>query len=287
MSQNEETTTFEASAYSGDGRARERVALPPSVFDGTVNMPVMHLAVKVYLANQRQGTAATKTRGLVTGGNQKPWRQKGTGRARQGSTRAPNWVGGGTVFGPQPRDYRLGLPRQVRSLARKSAFNARARENAIFIIDPLGYDAPKTSRMKELLTQLGIADRKVLLLTDGVSENVFLSARNLPSVQVMPYEDASTYHILWSDIVLIEAPAFGEPLTATGPIADSPEAAPRRKTAKAAKKAKKAGGADDEAVGAEEIAAAGEGEEKAPARARKTAGAAKKAGGSTSKKGEE
>src|ERR1700751_2695680 len=130
-----ETTTFEAASYSAQGRAREGVARPGDLFDGTVNMPVMHQAVKAYLANQRQGNAATKIRKYVVGGNQKPWKQKGTGRGRQGSTRAPHWVGGGTVFGPIPRSYAEYVPRQVRALARKSAFNARAREDAIVVID--------------------------------------------------------------------------------------------------------------------------------------------------------
>src|SRR5919205_2217691 len=148
------TTTFDAAAYTADGTARERVPLPAALFDGTVNMPVMHQAVKAFLANQRQGNASTKTRGLVVGGNQKPWRQKGTGRARQGSIRAPHWVGGGTVFGPTPRAYDQYVPRQVRVLARKSAFNARARENAIVVIDAFTYDAPKTSRLLGLLERL-------------------------------------------------------------------------------------------------------------------------------------
>src|SRR5215216_3355094 len=114
--------TFDAAAYTALGTARERVSLPPALFDGTVNMPAMHLAVKAYLANQRQGTAYTKTRGLVIGGNAKPWKQKGTGRARQGSTRAPHWPGGGTVFGPHgDRNYHEDLPKKVRQLARKSA----------------------------------------------------------------------------------------------------------------------------------------------------------------------
>src|SRR5436853_6025599 len=98
-----ENTTFQAAAYTAQGAERDRVTLPATLFDGTVHMPAMHQAVKAYLANQRQGNASTKTRGFVSGGNQKPWRQKGTGRARQGSTRAPHWVGGGTVFGPPPR----------------------------------------------------------------------------------------------------------------------------------------------------------------------------------------
>jgi large subunit ribosomal protein L4 len=220
-----ENTNFQAAAYTAQGTAREKVALPETLFDGTVNMPVMHQAVKAFLANQRQGNASTKIRKYVTGGNQKPWKQKGTGRARAGSTRAPHWVGGGTVFGPTPRSYAQYVPRQVRALARKSALNARARENAIFVIDGFNYDAPKTSRMQALVERLGVADKKVLILTDSVKPNVFLSARNLPAVHVMPYSDVSTYHILWSDVVLIESGAIGD---AMSPLAEK-EAAPKAK----------------------------------------------------------
>jgi large subunit ribosomal protein L4 len=204
----ETNTTLQAAAYKADGTPRERVTLPAALFDGTVNVPVMHQAVKAYLANQRQGTAATKIRKYVVGGNQKPWRQKGTGRARQGSTRAPHWVGGGTVFGPTPRDYDQKVPRKVRALARKSALNARAREEALFVVDALGFDAPKTARVLELLAKLGVADKKVLILTDGAKPNVHLSARNLPTVHAMPYAEASTYHILWSDVVVVESDAL-------------------------------------------------------------------------------
>src|SRR5689334_8497468 len=207
-----DTPSMKAAAYSAQGTARDSVALPDELFDGTINMPVMHQAVKAYLANQRQGNASTKIRKYVTGGNQKPWKQKGTGRARAGSTRAPHWVGGGTVFGPIPRSYAEYVPRQVRALARKSALNARARENAIFVIDRFDYDAPKTSRLSDLVTKLGVADQKVLILTDGAKTNVFLSGRNLPTVHVMPYSDVSTYHILWSDVVLIESSAIGQTL---------------------------------------------------------------------------
>jgi len=220
-----DTTTFQAAAYSAQGTAREKVALPEELFDGTINMPVMHQAVKAYLANQRQGNAATKIRKYVVGGNQKPWKQKGTGRARAGSTRAPHWVGGGTVFGPIPRSYAQYVPRQVRALARKSALNARARENAIFVIDRFDYDAPKTSRLKALIDRLGAGERKVLILTDGAKTNVFLSGRNLPTVHVMPYGDVSTYHILWSDLVLIEASAIGNTME---PLAEARAERPSR-----------------------------------------------------------
>jgi large subunit ribosomal protein L4 len=204
-----ETTTINAAAFDSKGKKTSAVALPADYFDGTINMPVMHQAVKAYLANQRQGNASTKTRGFVIGGNQKPWKQKGTGRARQGSTRAPQWVGGGTVFGPTPRSYAQYVPRKVRALARKSAFNARARENSLIVIDSFDFDAPKTSQLLSLLTSLGVNGKKVLILTNGVNHNVYMSGRNLPSTHVLPFSDVSTYHLLWSDIVLVESGAFG------------------------------------------------------------------------------
>src|SRR3954453_13090669 len=139
-----DNSTIRATAFTAQGTKRDAVALPDTLFDGTVNVPVMHQVVKAYLANQRQGNASTKIRKYVTGGNQKPWKQKGTGRARQGSIRAPQWVGGGTAFGPVPRSYAQYVARQGRQLARKSAFNARARENAIYVIDTFSFDAPKT-----------------------------------------------------------------------------------------------------------------------------------------------
>ncbi len=233
-----------AAAYSAEGTQRETVALPSELFDGTINMPVMHQAVKAYLANQRQGNASTKTRGFVIGGNQKPWKQKGTGRARQGSIRAPQWVGGGTVFGPRPRSYAEAVPRKVRALARKSALNARARENAIIVIDSLEYDAPKTSQLAGLLRTLGLYGKKVLILTDGVKPNVYMSGRNLSDTTVLNYPDVSTFHILLSEVVVIESSALGHDLgaapdesAAEEPRTKKGEAkSPARSAAKSAKK---------------------------------------------------
>ncbi|MDQ6636015.1 MAG: 50S ribosomal protein L4 [Gemmatimonadota bacterium] len=238
--------TNRASAYTALGTAHtEKVTLPEATFDGVINMPVMHQAVKAFMANQRQGNASTKIRKYVIGGNQKPWKQKGTGRARQGSTRAPQWVGGGTVFGPTPRPYDEYVPRQVRALAKKSALNARAAEGAIYVIDAFNFDAPHTKSILSLVRRLDVADKKVLVLTDGVKPNVFLSGRNIPNVHVMPYSDSSTYHILWSDVLLVEAGALGQTLT---PIAEdakapalkakvaAPAKAAKKSTAKAAKK---------------------------------------------------
>jgi large subunit ribosomal protein L4 len=200
---------IEAPHYAPDGAKRgANFALPADYFDGTVNEPVLHQAVKVYLNNQRQGTHMTKSRSFVSGGNQKPWKQKGTGRARQGSIRAPHWRGGGVVFGPSPRDYRTEIPRKVRQLARRSALNARAREGAVHVVERLAFRSPKTAQLAGLLGSLGLAGRKALVLTAGHNLNAYLSGRNLPTVEVMAYPEASAYDILWSEVVVVEEGAL-------------------------------------------------------------------------------
>jgi large subunit ribosomal protein L4 len=204
------------------------VRLPADPFDGRVHKTAMHEAVKMYLANQRQGTAMTKTRGFVSGGNQKPWRQKGTGRARQGSIRAPNWPGGGKVFGPTPRDYRFALPKKVRRLARTSALNARAQEGALHVIEPLAFDAPRTKRVAELLGKMGQLGRKVLILTAEHSPNVVLSARNIPDVRVLRYGDASAYDVLRASCVLVEEPALGTLESGAEVTVEIPAAKPKK-----------------------------------------------------------
>jgi large subunit ribosomal protein L4 len=227
--------------------------------------------VKAFMANQRQGNASTKIRKYVVGGNQKPWKQKGTGRARQGSTRAPHWVGGGTTFGPRPRKYTEVVPRQVRALARKSALNARAREGALLVIDALQYDAPRTSRLQQLLARLDLAHRKVLILTDGVKPNVFLSGRNIQSVHVLPYSDVSTYHVLWAEVVLVEAGALGYDLK---PLAEKelPKVKVRRFVSRGG-----AGESGAEASDESDAEAEGKATKKKSAKAGRTTTAAKKA----------
>jgi len=208
---------IEAPHFSAAGAKQAKaVALPAALFDGTVNEPVLHQAVITFLANQRQGTHQTKTRHFVSGGNQKPWRQKGTGRARQGSTRAPHWRHGGIAFGPHPRDYRMGIPKKVRQLARKSALNARAREGMLLVVDSLAYDKPKTKPFAALLGKLGVAEKKVLVLTADAptSHNVYLSGRNIPTVRILPFSDATAYEILWAEAVVVELPALAGTETA-------------------------------------------------------------------------
>ena len=199
---------FKAPVYTAAGERKGETELPDSLFDGTVHEPALWQTVKAYLANQRQATAGTKTRGQVSGGNKKPWRQKGTGRARQGSTRAPHWRGGGVVFGPKPgRNYHQDLPKKVRWLARRSAYNARAQDGAVVVVEPIELEAPKTKRIIGLLEGVG-ATGNVLILTDGYKPLVYLSARNIPQVLVRPFGEESAYDVLWSDTVLVEAPAL-------------------------------------------------------------------------------
>ena len=230
---------IEATLYTAAGaKAKGAFALPADTFDGTVNRPVLHQVVRAYLNNQRQGTAATKTRSFVSGGNQKPWRQKGTGRARQGSTRAPHWRGGGVVFGPHPRDYTTGVPRKVKALARKSALNARAGEGALHVLERVALEGPKTKALVALLEAMGLGGRKVLLLTHGLHRAAWLSGRNVPRVQVMPWHEVSAYDVLWSDAVVVEQGA----LTGEAPAAplEADTAAPAKPKSRAAAKAKAA-----------------------------------------------
>ena len=201
---------IEAPHHSAAGASKKAVALPEALFDGTVNQDVLHRAVITFLSNQRQGTSNTLTRSEVSGGNQKPWRQKGTGRARQGSTRAPHWRHGGITHGPHPRSYRLAIPKKMRQLAKKSALNARAREGALVVIDALEYEKPKTKDLATLLGKVGGKEKKVLVLTANDSHNVYLSGRNIPDVHVMRFADATAYEILWAQTVVVEIGAFEE-----------------------------------------------------------------------------
>jgi large subunit ribosomal protein L4 len=199
---------FKARVFSAEGKETGERELPVTLFDGEVHEPAMWQAVKAYLANQRQATAATKTRAQISGGNKKPWRQKGTGRARQGSIRSPQWRGGGNVFGPRAnRNFHEDLPKQVKRLARRSAFNARAQDGNVILLEAIAINEPKTKDMVNLLETTG-AEGNTLVLTNGNNENVWMSARNLEGVQVRPFGEESTYDVLWADTVIIEASAL-------------------------------------------------------------------------------
>jgi large subunit ribosomal protein L4 len=195
--------------FNAAGEAGDAFQLPEELFDGVVNEAVLHQTIKAYLANQRQGTHDTKTRAEVAGGGRKPWRQKGTGRARQGTIRAPHWRGGGIVFGPHPRSYNQDVPRKVKALARRSAFNVKAINEVVTVVERLAFDAPKTRDAVALLGKLGIAaDKRILVLTDGNHDGVFRSFRNLPNVEVLPFAQASAYEVMKARQVVIEQPAL-------------------------------------------------------------------------------
>ena len=212
---------LEAKHFSAQAEPKGAYALPVE-FDGRVAQGALWHAVRAFRNNQRQGTASTKTRAEVSGGGRKPWKQKGTGRARQGSTRAVQWVGGGIAHGPRPRKYTTPLNKKVKQLARRSALNQRAADGAIHVIEALDFAVPKTRDLSALLTKLGVTDRNVLLLTAGHKPNVHLSGRNLPGVHVLRYEEATAYDVLWAGAVVIEERALG------GHHVDGSEAAARK-----------------------------------------------------------
>jgi large subunit ribosomal protein L4 len=198
---------FKARYYKADGKKGKAHALPDSIFDGIVNEGAMHQVVKAYLSNQRQGTAAAKTRGEVRGGSRKPWRQKGTGRARQGTTRAVQWEGGGIAFPPIPHSWRLRVPKKVRSLARRSALNDRAEHDRVVVADLPAMTAPRTREINAFIGALELQG-KTLILTNGTNHNVYMSARNLGQVEVMPFGTESVYDVLWANTVVIERSAL-------------------------------------------------------------------------------
>jgi len=188
--------------YDMQGNTVGELELNDEIFAAPVNTALMHQAVVAYLANQRHGTAATKTRAAVRGGGRKPWRQKGTGRARHGSIRSPIWVGGGVTFGPQPRDYRLAMPKKARRQALKSALSSKVAAGSLIVVDELKFDEPKTRRMVEVLNNLQVQG-KALVVTASDGRNVVLSARNIPGVNTIRAQDLNVYAVLNSEQLIM------------------------------------------------------------------------------------
>ncbi len=183
------------------GEKVSELELNESIFAIEPNMTVMHAAVVNYLANQRQGTQSTLTRAEVSGGGKKPWRQKGTGRARQGSTRAPQWYHGGIALGPKPRDYGYSLPKKVKRLALKSALSSKVQANELVVLDEFKLDAIKTKEVVKVLTALK-AGKKTLIVLPEKSDVIYRSARNIAGVKVSPVNTINVYDILNADTVL-------------------------------------------------------------------------------------
>jgi len=188
--------------YNTQGEQVGEIALADSVFGVEVSEAAMHQAVLAYLANRRLGTAAVKTRAEVRGGGRKPWRQKGTGRARHGSIRSPIWKGGGVVFGPKPRSFRMSLPKQVRRLALKSALTTKTSSGSLIVLERLAMESPKTKEMAGIFKNLKTG-RKVLLVLDGPQENVIKSARNIPGIKTLNARQLNVYDILNSESLIM------------------------------------------------------------------------------------
>lgn len=198
--------------YKIDGTvSEETVELPADIFEIEPNHHVIYLAVKSFLSNQRQGTHKAKERSEVRGGGKKPWKQKGRGTARAGTSRSPIWVGGGTIHGPRPHTYKLGMTKKSAKLARKSALSIKAKDGEIMIIEDVNFEKPKTKDFSSILRNLKIDGKKTLMLLAEDNENVYRSGRNIERVNLMRVNDASTYDILNSQVLLIQKSAF-EPL---------------------------------------------------------------------------
>ncbi|QJW45030.1 50S ribosomal protein L4 [bacterium BFN5] len=189
--------------YDITGNQTGDIELNENVFGVEVNEAVIHQAVVMQLASQRLGTHATKTRGFVRGGGRKPWKQKGTGRARAGSTRSPIWVGGGTVFGPQPRSYAFRMPRKQRRLAIKSALSAKVQEGELVVVDNINFDEPKTKNVVKMLNDFKAANDKALIITADIIDAVEKSSRNIPGVKAIGSLGLNVYDILYHSKVFI------------------------------------------------------------------------------------
>jgi large subunit ribosomal protein L4 len=189
--------------YNIQGEQVSEVELSDEIFAAPVNPGLMHQAYVRQMANARLGTHKTKTRGEVSGGGRKPWRQKGTGRARQGSTRAPHWQGGGTVFGPQPRSYRHKMPRKMRRQALRSALSVKAAESQVRLLDALEMAEPKTKELVGILEKLGLGNGSALILLPQRDEVILRSVRNLPKVRTLVAQYLNVRDLLQYDYILV------------------------------------------------------------------------------------
>ncbi|MGE5846793.1 MAG: 50S ribosomal protein L4 [Ignavibacteria bacterium] len=194
--------------YKTDGSVSgEKIDLSEDIFAVEPNDHAIYLTVKSYLANQRQGTHKAKERGEVRGGGKKPWKQKGRGGARAGTIRSPLWVGGGTIFGPRPRNYRQDLPKKVKRLARKSALSYKVKDDQLMVVEDFKFDQPKTKELVNLLKALKVDGKKVLLLTSEADKAVYKSGRNIPKVKILEAGKASAYDILNNQVLLLQKTA--------------------------------------------------------------------------------
>lgn len=196
--------------YDMTGAQTGELELNDSVFGVEINEALVHQAVVMQLANQRQGNHATKTRSMVRGGGRKPWKQKGTGRARAGSIRSPLWVGGGVAFGPHPRSYKFSMPRKARRLAIKCALSAKINDGGLLVLEDISFAAPKTKDVVKLLGSFEASDNKALIITADQNENVVKSSRNIPGVKAINTMGLNVYDLLHHDKVLVSKDAIAK-----------------------------------------------------------------------------
>ena len=227
-----------ANVYDMEGQVLREADLDSYVFGAPVNTAVLHQVVTAQFVNRRQGTASTKSRSAVSGGNSKPYRQKGTGRARQGSTRAPHWRGGGNVFGPRPHTYERQIPRRVKRLAIRSALSDKAANGNLLLIDTIEFETPRTKDMEAMLDALPI-DRNVLLLMPERNENVVLSARNIHRVKMGHVASINVVELLKYDKVLMPVATVERIVEMFGAEADDALVAKRHPRAAARRKARR------------------------------------------------
>ncbi len=194
--------------YKIDGTlSGEKLILADDIFGIEPNDHAIYLSVKYFLANQRQGTSKAKERGEVSGGGKKPWKQKGRGGARAGTTRSPLWVGGGTIFGPRPRNYREDISKKIKKLARKSALSYKFKDNQIIVVEDFSIEKPKTKEFESIIKALKVSGKKILLLTNGTIESIYKSGRNISKVKILEAENVSTYDILNNQILILQKSA--------------------------------------------------------------------------------
>lgn len=198
--------TFDVLKINGKSSG-EKIELSDDIFGVEPNDHAIYLSVKSYLANQRQGTHKAKERAEVRGGGRKPFKQKGRGGARAGTIRSPLWVGGGTIFGPRPRDYRQDLPKKVKKLARKSALSHKVKDSQLVIVEDFSFETPKTKEFIKILEALKISGKKILLLTHKNDSVVYKSGRNIAKVKVLEANKASTYEILNNQVLVLQKSA--------------------------------------------------------------------------------
>ena len=194
---------MELQVLNNQGKKTSTIKVDEAIFGLTPNKDAVHRSVLSEMANSRQGTHSTKSRGMVRGGGKKPWKQKGRGVARAGTNRSPIWRGGGTVFGPEPHKYEYNLPKKIKRLARRSVLSQKIKDEKLIVIDDFNVKKIKTKKVCQLLKKLKI-DGKVLFLSSDIDENLFLSLRNIPNIALLKAINASTYDLIDSDFILID-----------------------------------------------------------------------------------